>query len=160
MLCADGAVAADDLDEIEVYIAPRWQNVCDIKAPETGLEIKFSYVFLAAMVLRGVNLAAYESYDDDLCHDAGLIALAKRVKIIGDDHIADSAARVDLKRKDGQLLSQSFDLLSPIDPALLGTRLLAKAQALIGDERANDLWAMTNNLEQVSASDLATKLQG
>ena len=101
-----------------------------------------------------------ESYDDDLCHDAGLIALAKRVKIIGDDHIADSAARVDLKRKDGQLLSQSFDLLSPIDPALLGTRLLAKAQALIGDERANDLWAMTNNLEQVSASDLATKLQG
>jgi len=160
LLCADGAVAADDLDEIEVYIAPRWQNVCDIKAPETGLEIKFSYVFLAAMVLRGVNLAAYESYDDDLCHDAGLIALAKRVKIIGDDHIADSAARVDLKRKDGQLLSQSFDLLSPIDPALLGTRLLAKAQALIGDERANDLWAMTNNLERVSASDLATKLQG
>jgi hypothetical protein len=38
--------------------------------------------------------------------------------------------------------------------------LLAKAQALIGDERANDLWAMTNNLERVSASDLATKLQG
>jgi hypothetical protein len=157
---ADGAVAVDDLDEIQVYIAPRWQNVCDIKAPETGLEIKFSYVFLAAMALRGVNLAAYESYDDGLCHDADLIELAKRVKVIGDDQIADSAARVDLKRKDGQSRSQSFDLLSPIDPVLLGTRLLAKAKALIGDDRANDLWAMTNALEQVSASDLGAKLQG
>ena len=160
LLLADGAVAVDDLDEIQVYIAPRWQNVCDIKAPETGLEIKFSYGFLAAMVLRGINLAAYESYDDGLCHDADLIALAKRVKVIGDDQIADSAARVDLKRKGGQSRSQSFDLLSPIDPVLLGTRLLAKAKALIGDDRANDLWAMTNALEQVSASDLAAKLQG
>ena len=91
---------------------------------------------------------------------ADLIALAKRVRVIGDDQIADSAARVDLKRKDGQSRSQSFDLLSPIDPAVLGTRLLAKAKALIGDDRANDLWAMTNKLEQVSASDLAAKLQG
>ena len=112
------------------------------------------------MVLRGVNLAAYESYHDGLCHDADLIALAKRVKIIGDDQIADGAARVDLKQKGGQLRSQSFDLLSPIDPVLLGTRLLAKAKALIGDDRANDLWAMTNALELVSASDLAAKLQG
>ena len=43
---------------------------------------------------------------------------------------------------------------------LEGTGLLAKAKALIGDDRANDLWAMTNALEQVSASDLAAKLQG
>jgi hypothetical protein len=64
------------------------------------------------------------------------------------------------KQKDGQSRSQSFDLLSPIDPVLLGTRLLAKAKALIGDDRANDLWAMTNALELVSASDLAAKLQG
>jgi hypothetical protein len=48
----------------------------------------------------------------------------------------------------------------PIDLALLGTRLLAKAKALIGDDRANDLWAMTNALEPVLASDLAAKLQG
>ena len=155
-----GFVAVVYLNEIQVYIAPRWQNVCDIKAPETGLEIKFSYVFLAAMVLRGVNLAAYESYDDGLCRNADLIALAKRVKIIGDDQIADGAARVDLKQKGGQLRSQSFDLLSPIDPVLLGTRLRARAKALIGDDRANELWAMTNALELVSASDLAAKLQG
>ena len=155
-----GFVAVVYLNEIQVYIAPRWLNVCDIKAPETGLEIKFSYVFLAAMVLRGVNLAAYERYDDGLCRNADLIALAKRVKIIGDDQIADGAARVDLKQKGGQLRSQSFDLLSPIDPVLLGTRLLAKAKALIGGDRADDLWAMTNALELVSASDLAAKLQG
>ena len=160
LLLGDGAVGADDIDEIHVYIAPRWQNVCDIKTPQTGLEIKFSYVFLAAMVLRGVNLAAYESYADSACRDAGLITLANRVKVIGDDAIADSAARVDLRVKDGQSATQSFDLLAPIDPAVLGQRLLAKAVALIGQARADDLWAMTNDLTHISASDLANKLQG
>ena len=158
LLKAAGKIAADDIDEVHVHITPAWQNVCDIKTPKTGLEIKFSYVFLAAMVLQNINLAAYESYHDEACKDVSLIALADRVKVVGDDRIADSAARVEVRCKDGQKHSQSFDLLSPIDPAVLGPRLLAKGEALIG-EAAYDLWEMTNNLRGVSAADLASKLQ-
>jgi 2-methylcitrate dehydratase PrpD len=158
LLKAAGKIAADDIDEVHVHITPAWQNVCDIKTPKTGLEIKFSYVFLAAMVLQNINLAADESYHDAACEDASLIALADRVKVVGDDRIADSAARVEVRCKDGQTHSQSFDLLSPIDPAVLGPRLLAKGEALIG-EAAYDLWEMTNNLRGVSAADLASKLQ-
>jgi len=158
LLKAAGKIAADDIDEVHVHITPAWQNVCDIKTPKTGLEIKFSYVFLAAMVLQNINLAADESYHDAACEDASLIALADRVKVVGDDRIADSAARVEVRCKDGQKHSQSFDLLSPIDPAVLGPRLLAKGEALIG-EAAYDLWEMTNNLRGVSAADLASKLQ-
>jgi len=158
LLKAAGKIAADDIDEVQVHITPAWQNVCDIKTPKTGLEIKFSYVFLAAMVLQNINLAAYESYHDAACKDKSLIALADRVKVFGDDRIADSAARVEVRCKDGQTHSQSFDLLSPIDPAVLGPRLLAKGEALIG-EAAHDLWEMTNNLGGVSAADLASKLQ-
>ena len=77
LLRANSTFLADDLTEVRVEIAPRWQNVCDIKAPSTGLEIKFSYVFLAAMVLRGIDLAAYESYLDSHCDDADLVALAR-----------------------------------------------------------------------------------
>jgi len=159
LLQAGGKIAADDVDEVRVNITPRWQNVCDIKTPQTGLEIKFSYVFLAAMVLQNINLAAYESYHDAACKDTYLMALAERVKVVGDDSIADSAARVEVRLKDGKTSSQSFDLLSPIDPAVLGQRLLAKGAALIGTAAAHDLWAMTNNLGGVSASDLASKLQ-
>ena len=159
LLCANSTFLADDLREIRVEIAPRWQNVCDIKAPSTGLEIKFSYVFLAAMVLRGIDLAAYESYLDRHCNDADLVALADKVTVVGNDKIADSAARVTIYCRDDDTRSQDFDLLTPIDPAHLSTRLQAKATALIGGAAAGDLWSLIDDLENVSASDLANQLQ-
>ncbi len=159
LLCANSTFLADDLREIRVEIAPRWQNVCDIKAPSTGLEIKFSYAFLAAMVLRGIDLAAYESYLDRHCNDADLVALADKVTVVGNDKIADSAARVTIYCRDDDTRSQDFDLLTPIDPAHLSTRLQAKATALIGGAAAGDLWSLIDDLENVSASDLANQLQ-
>ena len=159
LLRANSTFLADDLREIRVEIAPRWQNVCDIKAPSTGLEIKFSYVFLAAMVLRGIDLAAYESYLDRHCNDADLAALADKVTVVGNDNIADSAARVTIYCGDDDTRSQDFDLLTPIDPAHLSTRLQAKATALIGGAAAGDLWSLIDDLENVSASDLANQLQ-
>ena len=159
LLRANSTFLADDLREIRVEIAPRWQNVCDIKAPSTGLEIKFSYVFLAAMVLRGIDLAAHESYLDRHCNDADLVALADKVTVVGNDKIADSAARVTIYSRDDNTHSQDFDLLTPIDPAHLSTRLQAKATAIIGGAAAGDLWSLIDDLENVSASDLANQLQ-
>ena len=159
LLRANSTFLADDLKEVRVEIAPRWQNVCDIKAPSTGLEIKFSYVFLAAMVLRGIDLAAYESYLDSYCNDADLVALARKVTVVGNDKIADSAARVTIYSRNDDTQSQDFDLLTPIDPVHLSKRLQAKATALIGGVAAADLWSLVDNLEDVSASDLANQLQ-
>ena len=159
LLRANSTFLADDLKELRVEIAPRWQNVCDIKAPSTGLEIKFSYVFLAAMVLRGLDLAAYESYLDSHCDDADLVALARKVTVVGNDKFADSAARVTLYSRNDDTQSQDFDLLTPIDPLHLSKRLQAKAIALIGGVAAADLWSLVDNLEDVSASDLANQLQ-
>ena len=159
LLRANSTFLVDDLKEVRVEIAPRWQNVCDIKAPSTGLEIKFSYVFLAAMVLRGIDLAAYESYLDSHCDDADLVALARKVTVVGNDKIADSAARVTIYSRNDDTQSQDFDLLTPIDPVHLSKRLQAKATALIGGVAAADLWVLVDNLEDVSASDLANQLQ-
>ena len=159
LLRANSLFLADDFKEVRVEIAPRWQNVCDIKAPSTGLEIKFSYVFLAAMVLRGIDLAAYESYLDSHCNDADLVALARKVTVVGNDKIADSAARVTIYSRNDDTQSQNFDLLTPIDPVHLSKRLQAKATALIGGVAAADLWSLVDNLEDVSASDLANQLQ-
>ena len=159
LLRANSLFLADDFKEVRVEIAPRWQNVCDIKAPSTGLEIKFSYVFLAAMVLRGIDLAAYESYLDSHCNDADLVALARKVTVVGNDKIADSAARVTIYSRNDDTQSQNFDLLTPIDHVHLSKRLQAKATALIGGVAAADLWSLVDNLEDVSASDLANQLQ-
>ena len=47
-------VTFDDISAFTLETNPRWLAVCDIKAPRTGLEVKFSYNWLAGMTLRGV----------------------------------------------------------------------------------------------------------
>ena len=88
-----------------------------------------------------------------------MVALADKVTVVGNDKIADSAARVTIYSRNDNTHSQDFDLLTPIDPAHLSTRLQAKATALIGGVAAADLWSLVDNLEDVSANDLANQLQ-
>ena len=88
-----------------------------------------------------------------------MVALADKVTVVGNDKIADSAARVTIYSRDDNTHSQDFDLLTPIDPAHLSMRLQAKATAIIGGAAAGNLWSLIDDLENVSASDLANQLQ-
>ena len=45
---AQGLTAAG-VAAVHLHISPRGLSVCDIKRPRTGLEVKFSYAWLAAM---------------------------------------------------------------------------------------------------------------
>ena len=148
------------IHKVRVQTAPSWMNVCNITAPRTGLELKFSYGFLAAMTLRGVNLADYDSFDDALCNDNELATLAGRTEVVPNDKMAVTATEVKIDLTSGETISQKFDLLSPLDPEQLGERLRGKAAALIGSERANDLWSMFDDLTKVSAADVARQLHG
>jgi 2-methylcitrate dehydratase PrpD len=156
----DHSMRPESITEVRVHTAPRWQNVCDIKAPRTGLEIKFSYVVLAAMAIHGINLASYDSYEDAVCRDRQLRALADRVNVVGDESIADSATRVIIDLDDGRRLEQAFDLLAPLDLDRLAQRLRDKAAALIGSARADRLWGLVDDLDTVSAADVAHQLKG
>ncbi len=51
---AANGLAPADIAAIRLRTSPRWLRVCDIKAPRTGLEVKFSYAWLAGMVLHGI----------------------------------------------------------------------------------------------------------
>ena len=159
MILHQGELPASTISSLRVHTAPRWLNVCDIKAPRTGLEVKFSYAFLAAMALQGINLAAYESYDDAVCVDRALTALAGKIEVIPNDQIADSATLVEIDLVSGKTLSKRFDLLAPLDHEQLGIRLQAKAAALIGADRAKRIWSMFDDLTQVSAVEIARQLQ-
>ncbi|HUF55463.1 MAG TPA: MmgE/PrpD family protein, partial [Thermohalobaculum sp.] len=74
---------AETATAVEVRTHPRLLNVCDIKAPRTGLEVKFSYAWLAAMTLSGVDTAAERTYTDALARDEELTAIAGRVRVEG-----------------------------------------------------------------------------
>jgi hypothetical protein len=119
-------IAPGDVVRIKVLTHPRWLRVCDIKAPRTGLEAKFSYVLLAAMVMQGVDTAAETSYTDALCRDQGLGALAARVEVSGKEALSDTQCEVDIELAGGGHVESAYDLAAPISEEVLAAGLRAR----------------------------------
>ena len=86
--------SADELNCVTVFTHPRWLKVCDIKEPRTGLEVKFSYVHLAAMVVSGIDTSSDKIYTASLAGNEDLRKLADCVEVVGDETLGDMAARV------------------------------------------------------------------
>ncbi len=158
-MVAVNGLAASTLVSLTIRVNPRWLQVCDIKTPSTGLEIKFSYAFLAAMVLHNIDTAAYQSYRDSLCGDELLANTARQISVIGDEAVNDSAAELVAKTISDAEVKSVFDLMAPIDLAVLGPRLVAKASALIGVEKAEKIWKTLCDLDNLKVADVAQNLQ-
>jgi len=105
----------------------------------TGLEVKFSYAWLGAMVFQGISTADPAVYQDALCTDPALRNLAERIKVEGVPDLPDTAAEIAIEMRDGTQLRAHHDLMEPIDPNTLATRLRDKGHAVIG-ERASEIW--------------------
>lgn len=136
-------VQADAIETIEIVTHPRWLSVCDIAAPATGLEAKFSYRLTAAMVLAGHDTAALNSFNDAACADPRLIAGRDRVSVHADESVAETATRVTV-RAGGQAYVATYDLNALIAPEIRAAKLRAKAAALLGAGRAEALWDITS----------------
>ena len=148
-------VSGDDVESITVTTHPRWLKVCDIKQPRTGLEVKFSYVHLAAMVAYGVDTSSEKIFTDALVKDAKLVNLAKRVKVVTDESYNDTTQSVVIKLKSGQPQSIRHDLSDRVPMLELEAGLRNKAEGLLGKARAEKLWIGIAEIEKLSAADLA-----
>ena len=148
----------EDVAGFTLNTNPRWLRVCDIKKPRTGLEIKFSYNWLAGMAIRGDRTGDDRAYRDALAADAALSAFAGRVTVVGDDTLTDMEARGALTLADGTTVPVYHDLAAPLPQAVLADKLAAKAQAMIGD-RGTSLWQAFRDLAPVSARDVGKALR-
>ena len=150
--------SGDDVESITVTTHLRWLKVCDIKQPRTGLEVKFSYVHLAAMVAYGVDTSSEKTFADALCRDAKLIDLAKRVKVATDESYNDTTQSVLIRLKSGQSQSIRHDLSDRVPMSELEAGLRNKAKGLLGKSQAEKLWAGIAKIEKRSAADVARLL--
>ncbi|NDW01455.1 MmgE/PrpD family protein [Salipiger sp. PrR002] len=144
------AIAAQvDIEQVErlhVRTNPRWLKVCDLKAPRTGLEVKFSYVWLAGMVLSGLETGEGGLYTDALAADPILAAFARKVEITGDPTLSDQQGEGTLVLRDGTQLTYRHDLAAPVPPAELMQRVAGKARTVLG-VRAAPLLAMAERID-------------
>lgn len=149
----------DDVAHFSLRTNPRWLRVCDIKRPRTGLEVKFSYNWLAGMAIRGDRTGDDRVYQDALTADAALSAFADRVEVVGDEALTDMEARGSLTLKDGTTVPIYHDLAARLPHEVLADKLRAKARAMIGD-RAGVLWDRFRDLRARSAREVGAALRG
>jgi 2-methylcitrate dehydratase PrpD len=145
------AFTADDIKRIIVVTHPRWLKVCDIKQPRTGLEVKFSYVHLAAMIINHIDTSTDKTFTDSLAADVDLMALAKKVDIETNEALNDTTAQVKIAQSSGAIIQVSHDLSDPIADEVLERGLRAKAKGLLGPTTAKKIWSTVMKIETVSA---------
>lgn len=130
----------DQIAQIEITVHPRWLTVCNILAPTTGLEAKFSYRLTTAAKLAGYNTAALDTFCDELCTTPKVTVLRDIVEIITDDLLPETASRVAIQLKSGKTITEVYDLNQLPDYPMREEKLLAKAASLIGPKRAKRIW--------------------
>ena len=108
-------------------------RVCNIPAPRTGLEAKFSLRLTTAMALAGIETGALESYAEATAADPVLVGLRDRVSF---DFVPDRAhtlADLELTLTDGTRLAARYDAGVPAsDLDAQGAKLAGKFRALAG----------------------------
>jgi len=148
----------DDIAALVLRTNPRWLKVCDIKRPRTGLEVKFSYNWLAGMTIRGDRTGDDRIYQDSLSDDGALSAFANKVEVIGDDALTDMQVQGVLTLQDGAKIELYHDLDAELPQHVLAGKLRAKAEALI-EARGAGLWDTFADLTGKSARDVGSALR-
>lgn len=131
---------------VTVTVHPRYLDVCNIAAPATGLEAKFSYRMTAAMVLAGRDTGSLATFSDEACRDPDLVALRDLVTVATDPAMSDSAAAIAVERSDGTRLERHHDLEQRLAPAEREAKVRAKAAGLLGREAAEATWQAIGSL--------------
>lgn len=127
-------------------------RICNIPAPRTGLEAKFSLRVTTAMALVGMDTGGLSNYSDANATDPVLVGLRDKVAFdfrAGHGH---TKAEVALDLTDGRHVTASHDSGVPAaDIAEQGRRLEAKfitlAEPVLGPTRAAGLLEAVNGLD-------------
>ncbi|MBS0559927.1 MAG: MmgE/PrpD family protein [Proteobacteria bacterium] len=147
-------VTPERVARIVLRIDDAADRICNIAAPRTGLESKFSLRQTIAMALAGVETGALASYSEELAADPVLAALREKVSIDFQTGWPHPKAALDLHLTDGTVLTAAHDAGVPAaDLDEQGMRLEAKFAALavpaIGEARAADAAALVRRFDSL-----------
>ena len=124
--------AADQVDRIDVRLEESCDRICNIAAPVTGLEAKFSLRLTTAMGLAGVDTSRLSTYSEGVAADPVLIGLRDKVSFEFQTGIPNTFTEIQLLLRDGSRFSAQHDAGIPAsDVAHQGRRLEAKFAALV-----------------------------
>jgi len=125
-------VAADRIAAITLRVDECTDRVCNIAAPRTGLEAKFSHRLTAAMALAGLETSRLDCFTATVAADPRIVALRDKVSVELLPHFGPTHAVMDIRLIDQTTLSAEYDAGIPAaDVAHQGGRIRAKFDGLV-----------------------------
>ena len=125
-------VTPDRVDKIRVLVEESCDRICNIPAPKTGLEAKFSLRLATAMGLSGIDTGRLSTYSEAVATEQGLVRLRDKVELDFKTGIPNTFAEIDLLLTDGTHLSAKHDAGLPSgDTEDQGRRLEIKFAGLV-----------------------------
>ena len=144
----------EQIARIRLGLDETCDRICNIPAPRTGLEAKFSLRLTTAMALAGINTGGLESYSEQTAADPTLIALRDKVEFDFRSGVSNTLADMELVLTDGRTISTSYDSGVPAsDIDEQGRRIDEKftslAEPMLGRAKADELLGEIGKLEQL-----------
>ena len=144
----------DQIERIRLALDETCDRICNIPAPRTGLEAKFSLRLTTAMALAGVDTGGLASYSEATAADPALVALRDKVEFDFRNGVSNTVADMELVLTDGRSVSTSYDSGVPAgDIDEQGRRIAEKfsslAEPLIGT-RARSLLDDIGRLDELA----------
>ena len=125
-------VTPDRVASIRVRLEESCDRICNIQAPVTGLEAKFSLRLATAMGLSGIDTGRLSTYSEQVATDTALVRLRDKVALDFQTGIPNTFAEIDLLLTDGTRLRAQHDAGIPAaDTADQGRRLETKCAGLV-----------------------------
>ncbi len=111
-LRAEEGVTPEAIEAAAVKVPSGHLGVCNIQAPATGLECKFSLRMTTALALSGEDTFEEQLFSDATARRPDLVALRERVSI--DPTQTGRGCVVTVRLKDGRTLSRTGDVSQPL----------------------------------------------
>lgn len=150
---------AGQIESVALRVNPLVLKLTGKKAPQTGLEGKFSIYHASAVALiRGS--AGPREYTDEVVRDPQIIALRDRVTAEVDQAMSEEEAIVSITLKNGQTLTRHVEhaigsLRNPMTDDALEAKFLDQAEGVLPEVKLNELIAVCRDIETLnSMSDL------
>jgi 2-methylcitrate dehydratase PrpD len=124
--------APEQVTRIDVRLEESCDRICNIPAPQTGLEAKFSLRLTTAMGLAGVDTSRLSTFSAAVAADPVLVELRDKVSLDFRTGIPNTFTEIDVSLRDGSKFTAQHDAGIPAsDVAQQGRRLEAKFAALV-----------------------------
>ena len=124
--------APDQVERVDLRLEESCDRICNIPAPKTGLEAKFSLRLTTAMGLAGVDTSRLSTFSEEVAADPVLVGLRDKVSPDFRTGVPSTFTEIELSLRDGSKLTASHDAGTPaVDVTHQGTRLEAKFAALV-----------------------------